>query len=153
VAAATEALETAFANVVAGLRDTKPSRPLPNAPAGEVVAAAREAPAALLAELHEELPALTAQIVDEPPLEAAAEGGGTGSAMTVAGRVTYGLRLAAGCVTAAGCTTPAARLFQPGGVAAELFTRLPSDPRTLALVVAALDPSLHWTLAGAAADA
>jgi len=153
IAAAAGALETAFADVVADLRDARPAKSLPNAPVGEVVAAAREAPAALLAELHEELPALTERIVDEPPLEAAVEGGGTGSAMTVAGRVTYGLRLAAGYVTAAGCTTPAERLFQPGGVAAELFARLPGDVRTLALVVAALDPSVHWTLAGAPADA
>jgi hypothetical protein len=153
VAAAAAALERAFAELVARLRDGKPTKSLATAPAGEVVAAAREAPAALLRELREELPALTRQIGDEPPLAAAAEGGGTGSAMTVAGRVTYGLRLAAGYVTAAGCTTPAARLFQPGGVAAELFTRLPGDARTLAVVVAALDPSLHWTLAGAAAEA
>ncbi|MFP4359383.1 MAG: hypothetical protein ACLFTG_01720 [Alphaproteobacteria bacterium] len=153
VAAAAGALETAFAAVVARLRDAEPAKALPDAPAGEVVAAAREAPAALLAELQDQLPALTKQVVDEPPLAAAAEGGGTGSAMTVAGRVTYGLRLAAGYVTAAGCTTPAARLFQPGGVAADLFTRLPGDARTLAVVVAALDPSLHWTLAGARADA
>ncbi len=153
VTAAAAALETAFAEVVDGLREAKPPKPLSNAPAGDVVAAAREAPAALLSELREELPTLTRQIENEPPLETAAEGGGTGSAMTVAGRVTYGLRLAAGYVTAAGCTTPAARLFQPGGVAAELFTRVPSDVRTLALVLAALDPSVHWTLAGAAADA
>lgn len=153
VGAAAAALETAFAEMVACLRDTTPPKPLANAPASEIVAAAREAPTALLDELHDELPTLVRRVADDPPLAPVAEGGGTGSAMTVAGRITYGLRLAAGCITAAGCTTPAGRLFQPGGVGAELFERLPNDARTLALVVAALDPSLSWTLAGAAADA
>ena len=151
--AAAAALEDAFADVVAGLGRAKPVAEPASPVAGEVVAAARDAPAALLDELRRELPALTATLADDPPLDAAAEGGGTGSAVTVAGRVTYGLRLAAGYVTAAGCTTPAARLFQPGGVAAELFARLPGDGRALAVVVAALDPSLSWSLAGAAADA
>jgi hypothetical protein len=153
VDAASAQLVDAFRALVDDLRVARPPRSGLDRTADEVVGAAREAPAALLSELREQLPVLTAQLADEPPLRAAAEGGGTGSAVTVAGRVTYGLRLAAGCVTAAGCSTPAERLFQPGGVAAELFARLSGDARTLALVVAALDPSVSWTLAGAAADA
>jgi hypothetical protein len=153
VDAASAQLIDAFARLVDTLRVARPPRSGLGRTADEVVGAAREAPAALLMELDEQLPALSAQLADEPPLRAVAEGGGTGSAVTVAGRVTYGLRLAAGYVTAAGCSTPAERLFQPGGVAAELFARLSGDARALALVVAALDPSVSWTVAGAAADA
>jgi len=142
-----------FAAVVDALpRETPSERALPPE-AGQVVAAAREAPASLLARLHDELPRLAAAVEPDPPLPSTPEGGGTGSALTVAGRVTYGLRLVAGYVSAAGCTTPAERLFKPGGVAAELLARFRGDATTLGLVVAALDPTLSWSLAGAAADA
>lgn len=153
VAVAADELADAFEAVVAELGRARPvERGLPD-DAGAVVAAAREAPSTLLRRLRDELPELAAHVEADPPLAAACEGGGTGSAMTVAGRVTYGLRLVAGYVSAAGCTTPAERLFKPGGVADELFARVRGDSRMLALVVAALDPSLSWTLAGAAADA
>jgi hypothetical protein len=153
VAVAAARLEVAFAEVVASVARPPAAASPPAPPVGEVVAAACDAPAALLAELRRTLPMLADRVADDPPLDAVAEGGGTGSAMTVAGRLTYGLRVAAGCITAAGCSTPAARLFQPGGVAAELFARLPADARTLALVLAALDPGMPWTLTGARADA
>lgn len=152
VAAAVAELERAFAAVVDGLRRAEPAKAMLPAEAGDVVGAARRAPATLLEQLRAEAPALVDAVDEDPPLAAASEGGGSGSALTVAGRVTYGLRLAAGCISAAGCSTPAERLFKPGGVAAELFARV-GDTRALALLMAALDPSLHWTLAGAAADA
>jgi hypothetical protein len=153
LATAVAELGRSFATVVDALpRERADERALP-AEAREVVAAARQAPASLLARLDDELPRLATRIEAEPPLPRASEGAGTGTAFTVAGRVTYGLRLVAGCVSAAGCTTPAERLFKPGGVAAELFARFRGDAPALAMVVAALDPSLSWTLAGAVADA
>jgi hypothetical protein len=146
-------LEHSFADVVDAVRAKRVPRPPLPADLDAVVAAAREAPVALLERLRAEWPALTDEIDEDPPLPTAIEASGTGSASTVAGRVTYGVRLAAGYVSAAGCSTPAGRLFKPDGLAAELFARFRGDAPAVALVVAALDPSLSWTMAGAAADA
>jgi len=103
--AAAAALEAAFARLVDRLA-APGGRTAMRSDADEVVAAARAAPQALLTRLRGEWPRLVRTVGDDAPLPLTADGGGTGSAVTVAGRVTYRLRLAAGCVSAADCTTP-----------------------------------------------
>jgi len=153
VAAAAERLEAAFADLVAQLRDAVELRATLAPSTDEIVAAAWAAPSSLLARLRAELPIRVRDVDDAAPIPRSSTGVGTGSALTVAGRITYGLRLVAGCVTAAGCTTPAQRLFGPGGVAVALLARFDGDVRALPLILAALDPGLSLAFTGALSDA
>jgi hypothetical protein len=107
----------------------------------------------VLARVRRDLPALLDTLAPEPPLAAVVDAEGTGSVVTANGRVTYGVRVAAGCLSRVEPSVPADRLFKPGGAGIQLLDRLRGDARTLSLVMAALDPGVPWRFAGAEADA
>ncbi len=147
-------LQQSLSNLVIRLSAVAPIRLAGLAPEPrEVVHAAWSSPALLLARLRRDLGPLIRDVRAEPALAPANDGDGVGSVVTATGRITYGVRVAAGCISRAFHSNPADRLFKPGGAAVQLLDRFAPDMRTVAMVMAALDPGVPWSLAGADADA
>ncbi len=147
-------LADTFTAFVAGLHAMMPPRLHPLLPeARAVVEAASGAPEELLARLHGELPRRLRALGSEPALPAVVEADGMGTALTSSGRITYGVRVAAGCVSRIACSTPTDRLFKPGGAAVRLLDSFDGDRTALAMLMASLDPEVAWELVGAGADA
>ena len=144
----------AFTALVVRLSTVAPSSLHPLSPeARTVVETASANPLELMRRLRHELPLDMERLRGEPAMTPVLECDGVGSVMTASGRITYGVRIAAGCVSRIGYTTPTHRLFKPGGVAVHLLDRFAGDRGALAVLMASLDPEVSWALVGAGADA